>query len=564
MFGWVGAALLINFVVSTVLDMYDTERDGARPSWGLLFCGVMGLIFIVRVCSGWTAFRAGDYANLIGKVETRNWTQDMQPSDPRHMRIVPYELACWMADKQLGEAPGTLGSQFCIAKDHLTLQKVKGELWYVAPLDYDGFPVWTSVDCAPGYVMVHAEDQNHPVQLVTGCKFLYTPGAFFRYNLERHIWQNGYFFKGLIDYSFEIDDEGKPWWVVTVFEPTVSFWGCKITGVVIVDPENGEMTFHAKDKVPAWVDRAIPQEFAADYIHNWGMLSGGWLNSWWSCKDLRMPSPFRGQKDAVWIIYGTDGEPYWFTGITSANAKDQALVGMMCIHSRTGEARFYRASGMNEDAVATAVENAVKYKLLSAATPIPQNIYGTMTWVLPLLGQSHTFQGVALVKADTLQAAIGADQHEALTEYQKIINQSGQQIAPSTDHQREEFSGKVLRIEKDVRKGESAYYLYMEGKGFIFIGASELSPTLPITREGDEVKVRYIDTKESKVPMLSFENLSVKVRKSELEQSLQKQVTSRQEEQAEKEKVRDVDRSVENMSTEELRAALKKNRTERK
>ena len=53
----------------------------------------------------------------------------------------------------------------------------------------------------------------------------YQPEAFFFSNLERHIYFEGYFTCGLTDYSFEIDDEGNPYWVVTKFKKKIGFNG---------------------------------------------------------------------------------------------------------------------------------------------------------------------------------------------------------------------------------------------------------------------------------------------------------------------------------------------------
>jgi hypothetical protein len=39
------------------------------------------------------------------------------------------------------------------------------------------------------------------------------------------LYTSGYAFVGLADFSFEIDDEGTPFWVVTKYEKKIGFMG---------------------------------------------------------------------------------------------------------------------------------------------------------------------------------------------------------------------------------------------------------------------------------------------------------------------------------------------------
>lgn len=116
------ALVLAVWLVSAIIcSVYANEHQEPRLYHAWWFIGVGLLALGGRGCSGWSAFRSSDYAGLIGEVETREWTQDVQPADPRHIRQVSDELASFLADKQLGTAPGAIGSQFEVSKPHLTL-----------------------------------------------------------------------------------------------------------------------------------------------------------------------------------------------------------------------------------------------------------------------------------------------------------------------------------------------------------------------------------------------------------------------------------------------------------
>ncbi len=488
---------------------YDRRRDyrsvdsAAERRSLLLAAGwpVIGAVLLaIRFASSWAAFRAPEYVALIGEVQRSDWAKDVQRADPRHIRLVPQEMAHWLANKQLGEAPGAVGSQFQIAEESLTLQMIRGELWYVAPLDFKDFGAWQSAGASPGYVMVHAEDPLRQVIVVTDRKFTYTPNACFGNNLERHLWTAGWRTKGLTDWSLEIDEAGKAWWIVSVYEPTIGWKGERVLGVVIVDPENGDTAFHAVGDVPHWVDRVFPKAFVQRYISSWGAYSNGWLNGWWYKKDVTEP-------ETPSIVYGADGEPYWVTGVTSTNEHDESLVGLMYTHTRTGKSVFYRAVGGTDSAVLQAVNNKVAYRKLHGASPVLYNLYGTMASIVPLLGESHTFQGVAIVRIDNLQVAVGETPVQALEEYRKLIPESVDRIEPSASDHSRTIEGKVARI-ADI--GGGTYYVYLEGVPTVFVGSREHARAMPLTKPGDKVRIRYLASGESP-PIVSFENLSLPI-----------------------------------------------------
>lgn len=557
LFGGLGFAVLVALVINFIVDLAASEHENGNGSFVITLAPAMlcMLLFMVVSFVGAGCMRSSEYARILGEPEQRVWTQDVQPKDPRHVRLVPQELACWLADKQLGEA-GAIGSQFQVAKDLMELQLVNGELWYVAPLEFRGFATWNSVGATPGYVMVHGEDPMRSAVLKTNQKLVYTPDAFFNKNLERHLWSSGYATSILTDYTLEVDDEGRAWWVVTVAEPTIAFWAPKVTGALVVDPTTGAFTFYAHDKVPHWVDRVVPQDFVVDYISWWGKYQQGWVNSWWA--ELGCVEP-----ETPMIVYGADGEPYWATCTTSTNQNDEALVGVVYINSRTGKAMQYKASGSTEAGALTAVNNKVSYRKLHGASPILYNIEGTMSTVIPLLGESHTFQGVAIVRLDNLQVAIGDNAQAAYREYQKLLAHSGAQIAPDAARTHERLEGKVLRIAAEHRGGDTTYYLYLEGQTRLFTGGSELSPKLPLTQPGDTVMIGFIASPEDVVPLLSFDNAAIAIKASPAQTNVRERATERHEGAESDKSARDAQEELKNLSPEELQKLLDAARRER-
>ncbi len=498
--GAVGWLVLVLWIASGTIASWLDERR----SPGLLF-GVVGVMLMCgRGCAGAPMFRAREYASFLGTVQQAQWSDTTQPKDPKHKRLVPVDLAKWMADKQLGEAPGAIGSQFIVDKEHITLQLIHDELWYVAPLDFGGYSIWSTERKTPGYVMVSGEDPNRQPKVVTGLSFRYMPGAFFGDELGRYLWTHGYSGYDLGDYTFEIDEDGKPWWVVTLTKPSIGWWGDRISGVAVIDPATGATTFEAMGNVPAWIDRVMPAELVERYVDDYGTLSGGWLNSWWGKLGLTTGQPPS-------LIHGSDGQPYWVSEITSTGEHDMSLLGLMYTNARTGAVTYYKAKGALDRGVLNAVDGKVSYRKWHGDSPVIYNLYGTMGSIVPLLSDgSNVFQGVAIVDiSKPTEVAVGEDFNSALREYQKLLGQNGNNATPELAKASKTVEGVLDRFAAGSNAQGTTYYAVIQGSPVIFTGGITLSPKLPLAKPGDRVRVTYVDSPESVVPMQTFDDLSL-------------------------------------------------------
>lgn len=505
LWGIPGFFVLIFWVIAAIVEF---ERTPKLALWPASFLAVYIVLFLGSAAT----FRANEYKALVGPMEERVWTQDVQPKDPKHIRMATRENASYSAKKILGEK-GAIGSQFKISDAHMTLQMIGGELWYVVPLDYGDFSVWTSTPGVPGYVMVHGEDPYRQAIFKEMPKPMqYTPGAYFSYELERHLRSEGYIDVGLTGYTFQIDENGKAWWVCSTFNPTIGWSGEVITGVTIVDPTDGSFAFYKMGEIPDWIDRVVPSSYVNDYLDWYGDLIHGWVNSWWGLKDVTEPEKPN-------LIYSSSGQPEWVSGITSRSGKDDSLVGLVYTNSRTGKSVIYKVSGGATDAaVLDAVDknSQVQFKKLHGDNPQLYNVYGTMASVVPLLNESHAFQGVAIVAVNNPQTvAVGKDQYEALREYEKLISRSGQQITLDKERELEFVEGVVDRYSPEVLSSGTVYYVYIPGVPHIFTGGSgDLSVKLPVTRIGDKVRIEFYASERDVVPMHSFDNLSLVLRET--------------------------------------------------
>lgn len=550
-----GACAICWFILIVItLIFWEGERSIWKNIRGLFFANLLSfssilVIYCIVGISSWSIFRSDGYRSMIGTIENREWTQDIQPKDPRHVRLVPEELAYYLATKQLGEGGGVIGSQFQVRKG-MTLQKIKGELWFVSPLDFKGFRSWTDRDFSPGYVIVNAQDPRGKIDVVTNLKLEYMPGAYLGSKLERHIWRK-YPRMGFDKLFFQLDENKKPFWVVPVFKPTIGWSAKKYVGIIILDPETGEDKLYDLKDAPDWVDPIYTRDIVHDYLSWYGMFGQGWWNSVWGHRNILEP-------ETPDIVFGSDDKQYWVTGLTSTNTNDKSLVGIAYTDARTGKTVIYHAVGGTDEAVLELVNNRVSYKKLHGSSPVIYNIYGVMTSIVPLLGESHSYQGVALVDVANMQMAEGEDLESAIRGYQKIIMSGGQTMAPDKSVKINKQEGFVDRNAWEIKDGETIFMLHLNGIDHIFSGNTEISPKLPLTKEGDNVVVWYIDSEEDVVPMSKFDNLSLPLQQSSDQKELRDKAEERMDKGREEKTMKSVREEIRGMSDEDLKKLLNK------
>ncbi len=561
--GFYFGLIIIWWIVSTIVSLVmEYMADEDEVSWYIIWFPVGTIvILIITYISGWAFFgRSDDYTQLIGKFDTKNqkhWSQDIQPLDPTHIRLVPDSVAIYLAKTAVAEDGNTLGSQFPIAAKYTTLQKIGNDYFYLIPLDYEGYKVWTRTDYVPGYVKVSATDPKAKPILVTGKKMKYTPGAFFGDDLKRKLYWK-YNDKVLKDFSFEEDDNGNIYWVITVCQPTISYWGLEVEGVILFDPESGEDQFITTEQVNsdstyAWIDRVIPKELVESYINYWGSLKDGWWNSVWTHLNIL-------EAETPTLNYSADGRCMFVTPVTSNNNDDQAMTGLMYTDARTGEFIYYTNNGgATEEDIIDAVNAEVKYKQWHASEQIVyENVYGYLAALVPVLGSNGTYQSLAIVRTDNRSVAIGTTPQEALIEFQKIIMSSGSQISTENTTNIATYTGKVSRIGWDMSGTGKQYYLYFEGIKHSFMVSSITQSELALTQVGDNVTVTYYDSKEISVPTLTFKNLTLNLQKSANETSVDIQKTERKEEEKIKGDVKDFKEELKNMSDDDIKKLMEK------
>lgn len=460
---------------------------------------------VVPIFTTWSLFHWKDYRALIGTVEEgTDLSNHMAPISIEKIRVVDQRLANILGDKVLGAQPA-LGSQVTLGT--FNIQKVNDELYWVAPLLHSGFWKWNrNKKGTTGYVMVNATNERD-VKLVQQAggkeiRIRYQPEAYFGDYLKRHLWFDGYFNKGLTDYTFEIDESGKPYWVISYFKKTIGFGGEETKGVVVVDTETGESKAYSIADTPAWIDRIQPNNFVETQLNDWGKFVKGYWN-------------FSNQNklqitEGVTLVYGEDNKVYWYTGLTSVGS-DEATVGFVLVDTRTKKAIWYRQSGATEYAAQNSAMGKVQEKRFRASLPIPYNINNVPTYVMTLKDDGGLVKMFAMVAIeDYTIVGVGNTLVETLMAYKNSYNMAGNKINPQGNTQKAFLKAVVQRIKSDIKNGNSFYYFTVDSIDKIFIGSSQISNELPVTQPGDSIEISFDNDTQGLIDISSFVNRSLK------------------------------------------------------
>lgn len=453
------------------------------------------ILIIVNIFSS-VLFNTNSYKNQMPEPVNKIFSSDVQAIDIARLPVIDSSLATLLADKKLGEKPA-LGSQVTLGDP--TIQKVKDKLVWVVPLLHSGFFKWISnLNGTPGYILVSATN-SRDVTYVENYPVKYQPNAYFIDNLQRHTRFSGGLFTGLTDYSFEINDEGKPYWVVTTYKNLVGISLPEADGAIIVDAGTGESIRYSIDNVPKWVDRVQPVGFVMAQIGNRGNYIHGLFN--FSNKDKFQTSEGNA------IVYNS-GRCYLYTGLTSMGA-DESATGFMLIDMVTKTPYRYQISGATEYAAQQSAQGKVQNLHYIASFPLITNVGGLPTYFMTLKDDAGLIKQYAFVSVtDYTSVGTGETIGNAMSNYQSVMKNTSGSSAIGTSDQQQSLQGTIDRISSEIISGNTVYSMILkEQPDKIFTAVADISPELSLTKEGDTVKISYVKSELTVIDIATFDNL---------------------------------------------------------
>ncbi len=508
--------VLVGILIFTKFEISEKTKQLRllnRPNKLFLVLAFMLILYmtVLPFLTSLAMFRSDAYRNLIGKVEDgAKITNHIAPISIDEIRVVDEDLAYLLGEKILGSQP-SLGSQ--VELGNFCIQKVNNKLYWVAPLLHSGFFKWlNNPEGSPGYVMVSATNERD-VKLVQqsegkDIKIKFQPGAYFQSDIHRHVYLNGYATTGLEDFSFEIDDKGNPFWIITQYSKKVGFSGEDATGVLAVDAKSGSIQSYTLSNIPTWIDRVQPIAFIEKQLNDWGE----YVHGYWNFSNANKLQITEG----LTLVYGKNHKSYWYTGLTSVG-KDESAVCFVLVDTRTKEATFYKQGGATEFAAQSSAQGKVQEKGYTASLPIPYNINNIPTYVMTLKDGGGLVKMFAMVSiSDYTIVGVGNTMRETLSAYKNVYNMADNKINPDSASSKKSLKTTITRIQNDVKNGNSFYYFKVKDYPNIFVGSSQLSSQLPVTIVGDSVQISFDIDREEIIDVSSFENINLKASKKQL------------------------------------------------
>ena len=452
------------------------------------------IVVVMILCSVFFPWKA--YRDQLGEPEVKKFDNEVQAIDVAQIPIVDENLALQLAQKKLGERPA-LGSQ--VALYSATIQMVDGELVWVVPLYHSGFFKWlTNLSGTPGYIVVSATNTND-VRYVEGYKIKYHPGSYLLFDITRKVRFGPGLMTGITDYSFELDDEGQPYWAISTYKNSRGFSLPEADGIILLNATTGQMDRYGMDEVPEWVDRVQPEDFVLTQIANRGNYVHGIFN--FANKDKYRPSEGHN------IVYN-NGRCYLFTGLTSVGSDDSAI-GFIMVDMVTKEPIMYEMSGATEEAAQRSAEGRVQDLKYRATFPIILNIDSQPTYFMTLKDNIGLIKQYAFVSVTNYSTVgTGESVSAAMRDYENKLRSDGVTTIGKLGGVVEQLEGTILRISGEYSGGNTVYkFLLSEKPDILFIAESTAGAELALTQPNDKIQVEYSLSSDGTAEVTSFDNL---------------------------------------------------------
>lgn len=467
------------------------QAENGKTFWKLLKGScivpliVIGAVFVIYVVGGLLSsvvIRSGAYAKLI-TVETGDFTHDIEEISFDQIPMLDRDSAEKLGDRKLGELADMV-SQFEVA-DNYTQINYKGRPVRVTPLRYGDIFKWLNNRSAglPAYLIIDMVTQEvDVVRLPEGMH--YTTAEHFSRNLYRHLrfQYPTYIFN---EPTFEIDEEGTPYWVCPRIVKRIGlFGGTDIQGAVLVNAITGESQYYTD--IPTWVDGVYSAEIIMDQYDYYGTYQGGFINSLFGQKNVTVTT------EGYNYIAAND-DVYVYTGVTSAGS-DESNIGFILTNQRTKQTTFYSIAGAEEFSAMNSAEGVVQHLNYNATFPLLLNISNQPTYFMALKDYAGLVKMYAMVNVQQYQiVATGASVEECQSNYYKLLRQNKLDTgeAPILPADEDTVTGIVTALRSAVIDGTTMYYVTLDVDNTVYcISAGEVEKVI-LLNVGDRITITY-------------------------------------------------------------------------
>ena len=458
--------------------------------WVAIAAAIPVAVLLVGNLVSSTFLNAQKYANII-EVPEAVFEEDMPESDTvSNIALMDTDSATILGNRKMGELSAYV-SQYEVGSSYSQIN-LGGKPAKVTNLEYGDFFKWFNnrEQGIPGYINVNPVDPDAEyVEFSEHMK--YVDSAFFGDDLLRKL-RFSYPTKIFDEINFEIDEEGKPYYIVSCLKPRVGLFGAMdVNEVIIFNPVDGSSQIYSVSETPSWVDNVFTGHLAAQKYDWYGMLKNGFWNSIIGNKDCKITTD-----DFGYIVIEDD--VWYFTGVTSVG-NDESNIGFIISNARTGEYKYYPVFGAEEYSAMGAAEGEVQEMRYVASFPSLINVSGEATYIMVLKDANGIVKLYALVNVENYSlVATGANQTEAKQAYIKLLKEKGVIVEdgqPAEPTQPEALSADI--VVADIRTvtvdGTSVLYITDEN-GVLYKQSVSADESIMLIKNGDSITVKYHDT----------------------------------------------------------------------
>ena len=467
---------------------------------------VLALVVGIGYLTGASIFRAKDYAEIID-VKEGNFAEEIEEIDFSAVPRLDKDSSNMIATRALGELSDYV-SQFVVNSYYSTQINYKGTPVRVQSLDYGDVFKWlkNTKEGIPAYIIVDMTTQKaETVRLEEGMK--YSPAEHFNEYLIRHV---RFKYPSLIfdEPSFEIDETGRPYWIVPVLDKTIGlFGGTDVIGAVIVDSINGDTTLvstsldgttklptdkFVTDKEFQWLDQVYSASIVNQQYNYYGKFNNGFWNSIIGQENVKVTS-------SGYNYLALNDDVYMYTGVTSISS-DQSIIGFILINQRTKEAVYYQQAGALEETARTSAQGKVQQYGYTATFPILLNVSGEPTYFMALKDSSQLVKMYAMVNVEqSTIVGVGSSLAECTENYANELEKNGVNVDVDVDSMGEEetpdtpkvetvdVTGKVEEIRSIITGGETYFYIKLVDNATYYKVAVKDAERIVILNAGDTI-----------------------------------------------------------------------------
>lgn len=483
---FLGGVILFALVYYIALVLLTEDADVVKTVPNIVIISVISIFTIGATVLSLFAtplFQAKNYSDLI-QVETKEFNADFPNTDINKLALLDKDSA-----KKIGNSlMGTIDkeSQFEISDEYRQIT-IKDEPYRVTPLGYASFIRWLNnrKDGIQYYIKINqTTGKGELVKLDKGMK--YTASSYFADDVSVKL-RTSYPTTMFGDPSFEVDDEGNPYYVATTYARKFIFGPKEPNGAILLNAVTGETKEYSLSDVPEWVDRVYSATNVIQRVNQHYAYKNGFWNSIFSKEGVRQTTD-----EYNYITIGSD--IYLYTGLTSVNA-DNSNLGFVLVNMRTRETSFYRLPSVTETSAMKSAEGAVQEKGYNSTAPILTKLNGQAYYLVSLKDKGSLIKAYALVNAEDFQkVTVNTNINELIKSVTgEEINNIDEAVTGEKAKQKEKVNGTVTSIKTQVVDGTTIYYLKINDKIYKIQANKNTLDKLPflevnqtITAETDE------------------------------------------------------------------------------